>query len=530
MTATSTSSPTSNPVVLSLRNLRKAFGAVTVLQDIDLEIRAGEVLALLGENGAGKSTLVKILAGFESVTAGELLLHAVATEGNVRVDAHWQQARAEAEGVILIHQELNLVEQLTVAENIFLGHERTRGPFLDKFTMRRLTREYLAALECDIDPDTPMHTLAVSAKQMVEIAKTQSKQARVLILDEPTAVLTQKESQVLFALIERLRQQGVAIVYISHKLDEIAQIADRITILRDGTLVGHYAAQDLSQDDMARLMVGRELSDLFPPRSSTPDYQQCALRVTRLLVAGTNTPVSFELQRGEILGFAGLVGSGRTALLETVVGLRAAARANTGSLEVADQPVVLRDLATARRHNIAYLTKDRKGSGLLLDKGLVMNFSLFALSNYAGLLIHKKQEEVALTAAVDAFDIRIKDANVLAGNLSGGNQQKLLLAKMLAAKPSVLIFDEPTRGIDIGTKGQIYQFINQLAASGHSIILISSDITEIIGLSDRVAVMYHGELTGILKDDEIEEHEIMRYATGLKSRQQIPVPIQRVIG
>lgn len=506
-----------NMPVLSVRNLHKTFGAVGVLHGIDLEIRAGEVLAILGENGAGKSTLVKILAGFESASAGEIRLHDAQTGTGERVESHWQLARAEAAGVVLIHQELNLVDQLTVAENIFLGHELKRGLFLDKRKMRELAREYLAALECDIHPDTPMHTLAVSARQMVEIAKTESKQARVLILDEPTAVLTQKESEALFALIERLRAQGVAIVYISHKLAEIERISNRIVILRDGSLVGTYPTGDLSQDDMARHMVGREISSLFPQRGALPLDAECVLGVSQLFVAGTHATVSFELRRGEILGFAGLVGSGRTALMETIVGLRAPSRAHVGTIQINGKTVLLRNLADARAHNIAYLTKDRKGSGLLLDKGLVVNFSLYALQRYAGALIRTRSERAAFAEAVETFDIRVKDANMLAGNLSGGNQQKLLLAKIIAAEPAILIIDEPTRGIDLGTKSQLYHFIARLAEAGHAIVIVSSDITEIIGLSDRVAVMYHGELTGILSGDEIEEHEIMRYATGLKS-------------
>ena len=537
-----TTEHTANSLVLSARHLHKSFGPVAVLKDIDLEIRAGEVLAILGENGAGKSTLMKILAGFEEATSGELRLHLQASaqdqleqspqapthkqqsvDSSVVVTDTWLQAQAEGAGVILIHQELNLADQLTVAENIFLGHELTRGPFLDKRAMRDLSRQYLDTLECAIDPDTVLGSLPVSARQMVEIAKTQARQTRVLLLDEPTAVLTQNESRVLFNLIERLRQQGVAIVYISHKLDEIQQIANRITILRDGTLVGHYQAADLSTDDMARLMVGRELSSLFPPRKPLTGIVDTVLSVSQLQVAGTKTPIDFSLRRGEVLGFSGLVGSGRTALMETIVGLRRPARSYPGHIQVHGKTVKLGSLAQARTHNIAYLTKDRKGSGLLLDKGLALNFSLFALHKFARVLINQQKEHTALNEAVATFDIRVKDERVLAGNMSGGNQQRLLLAKILAAEPSILIIDEPTRGIDIGTKGQLYEFIAKLAESGHAIILVSSDITEIIGMSDRVAVMYHGELTGILAGDEIEEHEIMRYATGLKSRQPTPV-------
>ncbi|MEZ7832124.1 MAG: ATP-binding cassette domain-containing protein, partial [Gammaproteobacteria bacterium] len=316
----------------------------------------------------------------------------------------------------------------------------------------------------------------------------------------------------------RFRQDGVAIVFISHKLDEIKQIADVITVLRDGELVGSYSAADLSKDDMARLMVGRELSSLFPEMPKVPDASKVVLRVSDLLLQGNSEPSSFELRKGEVLGFSGLVGSGRTALMETVLGLRKSAKGNTGSVELRGERVDFKQLSVARSKGVAYLTKDRKGSGLLLEKGLVFNFSLFSLHKISRLLIDTKQEDVAFKNAVETFDIRMKDRSIVAGNLSGGNQQKLLLAKILEAEPSVIIIDEPTRGIDIGTKSQIYHFIAELVASGHSLILISSDITEVIGLSHRVAVMYHSQISGVLEGDEIEEHEIMRYATGLKNK------------
>ena len=291
-----------------------------------------------------------------------------------------------------------------------------------------------------------------------------------------------------------------------------------ITVLRDGELVGSYSAADLSKDDMARLMVGRELSSLFPEMPKVPDASKVVLRVSDLLLQGNSEPSSFELRKGEVLGFSGLVGSGRTALMETVLGLRKSAKGNTGSVELRGERVDFKQLSVARSKGVAYLTKDRKGSGLLLEKGLVFNFSLFSLHKISRLLIDTKQEDVAFKKAVETFDIRMKDRSIVAGNLSGGNQQKLLLAKILEAEPSVIIIDEPTRGIDIGTKSQIYHFIAELVASGHSLILISSDITEVIGLSHRVAVMYHSQISGVLEGDEIEEHEIMRYATGLKNK------------
>lgn len=502
--------------VFTVRQLRKSFGPVEVLHGIDLTLRGGEVHAILGENGAGKSTLVKILSGFEQRSAGELQL--AERGGALRDIDRWNNAIAEQAGVVLIHQEFNLAEQLSVAENVFLGNEIRRTLFLDKRRMRQMTQDYLDILRSDIDPDTPVERLAVSAKQMVEIAKAQAKNARVLILDEPTAVLTQQESQVLFELIDRLRLAGVAIVFISHKLDEIEQIADVITVLRDGELVGSYPAADLSKDDMARLMVGRELSSLFPEMPGPSADAEVVLRVNDILPRGTASPSSFELREGEILGFSGLVGSGRSALFETVLGLRAASRANRGFVELRGDRVEFRRLADARSHGIAYLTKDRKGSGLLLEKGLSFNFSLYSLHKIARLLIDSRAEEAAFDKAIDTFDIRMKDRSIQAGNLSGGNQQKLLLAKILEAEPGIIVIDEPTRGIDIGTKSQIYHFISTLVATGHSLVLISSDITEIIGMSHRVAVMYRGEISGVLEGDEIEEHEIMRYATGLKSR------------
>ena len=503
------------PVMMSVTALRKSFAEVEVLHGIDLEIRAGEVHAILGENGAGKSTLVKILSGFESRSSGDMLLN---KGDKLSAIDSWDNETAEDAGVILIHQEFNLAEQLSVSENIFLGNEIRRGLFLDKKQMRAQSVEYLSKLNSDVSPDNKIHDLAVSAKQMVELAKAQAKHARLLILDEPTAVLTQQESKVLFELIENLKQQGVAIVYISHKLDEIEQIADTITVLRDGELIGVYPAQELSKDDMVRLMVGRELTSLFPEIPLPADDVQQALAVEQLALPGVAAPISFSLKKGEVLGFSGLVGSGRTALLETVVGLRKPASLNAGKITLNGRQVKLNHPSESRELGIAYLTKDRKGSGLLLDKDLSMNFSLFALRKFSSFLLDTKKEQQAFSDAVDTFDIRMKDNKVTAGKLSGGNQQKLLLAKVMEAEPAVIIIDEPTRGIDIGTKSQIYHFIAELVASGHSIILISSDITEIIGMSHRVVVMYRGEISGVLQGREIEEEEIMRYATGLKTK------------
>ena len=525
--------------LLAVKNLKKSYGEIEVLHGIDFDLRRGEIHAILGENGAGKSTLVKCLSGFEARNDGHLYVNTKqefsdsdnsvvpsTMTGNADTAQSiaardWTHASAEAAGVVLIHQEFNLAEQLSVAENIFLGSELCgkglASLFLDKKKMNDLSRDYLATLHCTIDPTTLVSSLSVADKQMVEIAKTLAKDARVLILDEPTAVLTQKESTALFELIDRLRGRGVGIIYISHKLEEIERIADRITVIRDGDLVGCYPAATLSKDDMARLMVGRELSSLYPKLPAPDELASVALSIHGLHVAGASAPENFELRRGEILAFSGLVGSGRTALFETLVGLRPAQLGSELKILVQGEEVRLNSFADARAHGVAYLTKDRKGRGLLLNKGLRENFSLYALAHFAGIIIDTRAEQSAFEKAVDRFDIRMRDTGVVAGNLSGGNQQKLLLAKMLETTPDIVIVDEPTRGIDIGTKSQIYHFLAELAAAGKAVIIISSDMSEVIGMAHRVAVMHQGNIVGVLSGNEITEHEIMRYATGLKA-------------
>ena len=525
--------------LLAVKNLKKSYGEIEVLHGIDFDLRRGEIHAILGENGAGKSTLVKCLSGFEARNDGHLYVNTKqefsgsdnSVDPSIMTDnadtaqsiaaRDWTHASAEAAGVVLIHQEFNLAEQLSVAENIFLGSELCgkglASLFLDKRKMNDLSRDYLATLHCTIDPTTLVSSLSVADKQMVEIAKTLAKDARVLILDEPTAVLTQKESTALFELIDRLRGRGVGIIYISHKLEEIERIADRITVIRDGDLVGCYPAATLSKDDMARLMVGRELSSLYPKVPAPDELASVALSIHGLHVAGASAPENFELRRGEILAFSGLVGSGRTALFETLVGLRPAQLGSESKIFVHGEEVRLNSFADARAHGVAYLTKDRKGSGLLLNKGLRENFSLYALAHFAGIIIDTRAEQSAFEKAVDRFDIRMRDTGVVAGNLSGGNQQKLLLAKMLETTPDIVIVDEPTRGIDIGTKSQIYHFLAELAAAGKAVIIISSDMSEVIGMAHRVAVMHQGNIVGVLSGNEITEHEIMRYATGLKA-------------
>lgn len=513
--------PASLELIRAVR-LRKSFGPISVLNGIDLTIKAGEVHAILGENGAGKSTLVKLLSGFEHLSSGSISVQPMNSEdpNDLSKSAVWDQRTAEAQKVILIHQELNLIDELTVAENMFLGVERLTQfslfglRFLDRASMDEIALKYLGVLKIGISPSDKVGDLSVAEKQLVEIAKALSKNPRVLILDEPTAVLTEQESRVLFARIEELKSDGVAIIFISHKLEEIVALADCVTIIRDGDQVGCFNVSELSKDDMAKLMVGRELSKLFPSIPEPLSKAEFAMSVSSLEIDGKD-PVSFALKRGEILGFAGLVGSGRSALMETLVGLRKAKRR---VVFINGSEVFISNFAEARANDIAYMTKDRKGRGLFLEKTVAFNFSLFALKQFSHWLLDAATELKALVKALNLFDIRVKDLKAGVNKLSGGNQQKLLIAKMLETTPQIIIFDEPTRGIDIGTKSQIYRLFAELTQKGCAIIIVSSDMNEVIGLSHRVAVMRDGQLTGMLEGKDINDVEIMRYAAGLKKQ------------
>ncbi|WP_250148144.1 sugar ABC transporter ATP-binding protein [Halomonas jincaotanensis] len=495
-----------NTPLLEGKRISRAFGGNQVLFDVDLALHPGEVHALLGENGAGKSTLVRILSGYLPPSSGEVLV-----AGERR--AYGSSGEAEADGIVMIHQELALAEQLSVEENIFLGRELRRGLFLDRRAMRERCREALAELETAVAPTARVKDLGTSDQQMVEIAKAVTRDVRVLIMDEPTASLTEREVQVLFALVGRLRERGVAILYISHKLREIEQIADRVTVLRDGHLIDSGPLEGRSKEELARLMVGREITEMYPPRTQVPDDAPTVLEARDIVVPGAVRRASFTLRKGEVLGFGGVVGAGRTALIESILGLRYRA---AGEVRRHDAPVNLRHLRDAVQHRIAYLTEDRKGKGLVLNMGLRPNLTLLNLRAYCHPLIDRKREEQAFQQAIERFDIRLRTEALTAAELSGGNQQKLLLAKVMSIDPEIVIINEPTRGIDVGTKQEIYLFIRELTDAGRSVILISSEMGELIGLSHRVAVMCAGVLTGILEGEQINEQEIMQYASGIK--------------
>jgi ribose transport system ATP-binding protein len=452
---------------------------------------------------------MKILSGYLSPTGGAVRM--VGMETGPEGTPFLGPQAAEDAGVVMIHQEFNLAEQLTVEENVFLGRELKRGWRLDHPAMRAETRRLMDLLETPIDPQTRVRDLAVSDKQMVEIAKALGRSARVIIMDEPTAVLTERESEVLFRQIERLRQRGVAVLYTSHKLNEIERVADDVTVLRDGRVVAEGLASEFDEDRMAREMVGRTLTDIFPAGSATPG--DVALEVERLTVSGRVEELSFTLKRGEVLALAGLVGAGRTEAMEAVMGLRQA----TGKVRVGGQDLALGNMRRAVDAGLGYLTEDRKGQGLLLTKGMAPNLTLSAWRRFTrNGVIDRTAEAKALEKATEDFSIRAADPTAPVGNLSGGNQQKLLFAKTMLTEPTVVILDEPTRGVDIGTKVQIYHLIRDLADEGRAVIVISSEMAEVIGLADRVLVMRRGRRMGVLEGDAITEEAIVRWAMGVE--------------
>ncbi|GAJ94207.1 sugar ABC transporter ATP-binding protein [Agrobacterium sp. SHOUNA12C] len=495
-------------VVLSARRICKSFSGVQVLFSVNFDLRAGEIHALMGENGAGKSTLVKVLSGFEQPSSGEILL-----DGKpVKLPPN---GAAEALGIVIIHQEFNLAEHLTVTESLFLGREVTRFGVLDRKHMRAETRRVLDLLGSHVDENAMIGTLSIADKQMVEIAKAISRDARIVFMDEPTAVLSREETNFLFKQVRKLRDQGTSFVFVSHKLDEVMELTDRVTVLRDGQWVKTSPTSLLDGESIAQLMVGRELSSLYPAKHE-PDVDEEIVLSVNSISTGYVRDASFELRKGEILGFSGMIGSGRTELMEAVVGLRSRL---AGDVIVNGQSVPAHDVHAAIGSGLAYMTKDRKSKGLLLNSGMTANLTLQSLDRHGKFgYLSATSEANALARARRRFDIRVRDGNIVAGRMSGGNQQKLLLAKVMETEPQIIIIDEPTRGIDVGTKQQIYHFISALARDGHSIIVVSSEMPEVIGLCTRVAVMREGRIVGVLEGEEISEQEIMRYAAGLKKK------------
>ena len=487
--------------LLRMNKICKRFPGVVALSQVDLAVAGGEILALMGENGAGKSTLIKILAGVYVKDSGEIFF-----EGR-RVDIT-SPHESQLLGISVIFQELNLLPNLSVAENIFMGRENKRlGGFLDFGATRRLAGDLMERVGLHCPPETPVHSLPVSQRQMVEVAKALSLKAKLIVMDEPTSSLTEGETQLLFGIIRTLKASGVAVIFISHRLNEVFTIADRVQVLRDGANAGGLERNDLNEAAIIRLMVGRELKNIFA-KEPVPIGER-VFRVNHLSSPALHD-INFELRKGEILGIAGLVGAGRTELIRAIFGLD---RRDRGEIYINGQPVAIKTPEQAIRRGIAFVTEDRRNQGLILGMSVRENCTLVALRDLqAGGFIRFHKERKTVREAIDLLKIKTPSMETVTATLSGGNQQKVVLAKWLVINPRVLILDEPTRGIDVGAKAEIHRIMSDLARQGVAIIMISSELPEILGMSDRIIVMHQGRLTGELSREEATQERIMALA------------------
>ncbi len=490
-------------MLLELRHVSKAFSNVRVLQGVDLTVEAGHVVALAGENGAGKSTLMKIITGIYHRDSGTMKFQ------GKEVQFHNARQSMDA-GIAMIHQELNLLPALTVGENIFLGRELVNRAGRIKWSeIDEQSRFWLKQLKQDIDPREVIANLSIAQQQMVEIARALSMNAEVIIMDEPTDALTDVETKILFDVVDQLRSQGKGLIFISHRLGEIFQLCDDVAILRDGEMVHQCPVSEIDQDGLIRHMVGRELSEQYP--YVTAKSAPVRLQVSQLEAKGVKG-VSFAANAGEVVGFAGLVGAGRTELAKAIYG---ANRPTSGTVEIDGQAAQIRSPIDGVRAGIGYVTEDRKLEGLIQSQGLRSNMSLTGLFQFSSPLGHldKKAERVAITEYINAFSIKTHGIDAVVSQLSGGNQQKVSIAKSLVPKPRILILDEPTRGVDVGAKREIYNLINDLKTQGLCILLMSSDMPELLGISDRILVMSHGRLTGAFEHNDADQESIMRCCT-----------------
>jgi rhamnose transport system ATP-binding protein len=500
------------PPRAELRGISKRFAATQALDAVSLELRAGEVHGLVGENGAGKSTLVKILAGVHQPDAGSIRLHGVETVIH-------GPAQARSLGIAVVHQEPRLFPDLTVAENVFLGHAPSgRLGAIDWGAMRRAAKALFDELDVQFDVGAPVRGLSMADQQLIEIAKSLSVDARVLILDEPTASLSAHEVGRLFTIVRRLRSRGTAILFVSHRLDEVFELCDRATVFRDGRHVITTATSELTTADLIRHMVGRTVS-LFP-KVETP-VGEVLLEVEGLTRAGIFRDVSFDVRAGEIVGFAGLVGAGRTEVARVLFGID---QRDAGEVRLGGTPVAFASPSAALHAGVAYLPEDRHQEGLVLDFSIAQNVTLPILPRlFPRLLVRASTERAVAHEYTEQFNVKMTGVDQLAGALSGGNQQKVVLAKWLASNPRVLILDEPTRGIDIGAKVEVHRIITELAASGLGIILISSDLPEVLGMSDRVVVLHEGRITAEIPRDRASQERVMFAATGHKTGDDAPM-------
>jgi D-xylose transport system ATP-binding protein len=501
-------------VLLEMRSITKDFGGVRALDAVNLNLFPGEFHAIVGENGAGKSTLMKILSGVYPSTSfsGEIVV-------NGRPRSFYNVRDAERAGIAIIYQELSLVAEMTVAENIYLGREPSSLGVINASELNRKAADLLHRLDLNIDVSLPVGRLSVGTQQMVEIAKALSQQARVLVLDEPTAALTDTEVRSLFRILEKLKSDGVGLLYISHKLEEVFKLSDRITVLRDGKTVITRPAADLDIPGVISLMVGRDIETLFPvpgPYSDQTVFEALDLSARDPVQPSKKVvdDVSFEVRRGEIVGIAGLMGSGRSELLMTIFGAHTGS--TSGAVCINGRAVSIESPSDAIRNGIAFVTEDRKRFGLVLDQSIADNYTLASLRKFSRSLVpDRMKESAAVHESMNRLRVKAASPLSLVGNLSGGNQQKVVLGKWLLTEPIILLLDEPTRGIDIGSKQEIYALINRLAAQGIGVIVVSSELPEVLGLCHRVLVLNKGRLAGQLDRSEASPEKVMALAMGL---------------
>ena len=493
--------PSSAEQILRVNSLSKSFLGVKALDNIHFDLKKGEVHALMGENGAGKSTFMKILIGLLKADSGSISFNGDQIE-NMDVHAMLQK------GISMIHQEILMVPELTIAQNIFLGREFSRSYLVDERAINQEAQKLMFLIGLNINVRTKAKQLSIAELQLIEIAKAISNNARVIIMDEPTSALSEKEISMLFKIINDLKSQGVAIIYISHKMEEIYQIADRITVLRDGKFIATKNTADLDKNSLISLMVGREIDKLFSENSTAPG--EVVLKVQNLHKKGKFSEINFEVHAGEVFGIAGLMGAGRTEIARSIFGLDSI---NGGDIILKGKSIKIKSPKDAIREGIGYLSEDRKALGFIPELSVKDNISLSSLMNYSkGWFIETKLELEASTKMAEDLKIRAAGLSQKVMNLSGGNQQKVVIAKVLLAQPSLIILDEPTRGIDIGAKHEIYKLIRQLAENGLAVIMISSELPEILGMSDRILVLSKGKQTAILTREEASQEKIMQYA------------------
>ena len=495
----------SNPVILEMKGIVKSFGPVKALKGVDFDLRTGEVHALMGENGAGKSTLMKVLTGIHKPNEGSIHYNGKQVE-------YSKPKEAMDDGIVIVHQELNMMNDLTVAQNIFIGREEiNQGFFIDDNAANKKAKELFNLLKLDINPQEKVGHLTVGKQQMVEIAKALSMDAKVIVFDEPTAALTESEINELFAIIDDLRQKGVGITYISHRMDEIARITDRVTVMRDGEYVGTVNTKDTTKDEIIAMMVGRTIYEDPKAASAVPEDAPVVLEVEHLNAGSTVKDVSFVLRKGEILGFSGLMGAGRTEVARLLFG---ADKKDSGTIKINGKEVDIKSPQDAIREGIGYLSEDRKRYGCIVDMTIANNTVMTNLDKYVhSFLINDSEIVTASDKFVKSLRTKTPSSKQLVRNLSGGNQQKVVIAKWLEQDSDILIFDEPTRGIDVGAKSEIYTLMNELVAQGKSIIMISSELTEILRMSDRIVVMCEGRKTGELDISQATQERILALAT-----------------